>query len=104
MIWFDNKFLDFVAEIQYFSRISSFSIRPRLNLIYDRAVKVFFFNEMDLEYYLILAEGPGVARGIFFLKFLKKIFECFFSLCHPPASPECPQKISAQSVQPFGRL
>ena len=38
--------------------------------------------------YIILAEGPGVARG-------KKNFD-FSSLCHPPATHECPQKISAQ--------
>ena len=25
-------------------------------------------------------------------------------LKHPPGTPECPQKISAHSVQPFGRL
>ena len=38
----------------------------------------------------------------------KKNFELFFwnfiSLYHPPATHECPQKISAQPVQPFGRL
>jgi len=45
-----------------------------------------------LKSYLLLAEGPGVTRGNFFLK------------KHPPATHECPQKISAQSVQPFGRL
>ena len=28
----------------------------------------------------------------------------FFSLCHPPATHECPQKKSAQSIQSFGRL
>ena len=28
----------------------------------------------------------------------------FFSLSHSPATHECPQKNSAQSVQPFGRL
>ena len=28
----------------------------------------------------------------------------FFSLKHPSGTPECPQKNSAQSVQPFGRL
>ena len=51
-------------------------------------------------YYKLLAEGPGVAaRGIFFL-----IFELFFSLIHPRVTHECPQKISAQSIQPFGRL
>ena len=56
-------------------------------------------------YIYILAEGPGVACGKKCLKkkFEKKIWD-FFSLCHPPASPECPQKNSAQSVQPFGRL
>ena len=39
-----------------------------------------------------LAEGPGVARGF------------FFSLKHPPGTPECPQKMSTHSVQPSGRL
>ena len=28
----------------------------------------------------------------------------FFSLKHPPGTLECPRKMSAQSVQPFGRL
>ena len=28
----------------------------------------------------------------------------FFSVKHPPATPECSQKISVHSVQPFGRL
>ena len=28
----------------------------------------------------------------------------FLSLCHPQATHECPQKISANSVQSFGRL
>ena len=28
----------------------------------------------------------------------------FFSLCHLQATHECPQKVSAYSVQPFGRL
>ena len=39
-------------------------------------------------------------------KKIKKILEKFrfFNLLHPPAINECPQKISAQSVQPFGRL
>ena len=37
-------------------------------------------------------------------KIKKKNVECFFSLCHPPTTHECPQKNSAQSVQPFGRL
>ena len=59
-------------------------------------------------FYLWLAEGPGVARGKinFERKFFfeKTNFGFFFSLCHPPATHECPQKISAQSVQPFGRL
>ena len=53
--------------------------------------------------YVILAEGPGVAHGKKknFGFFLNKIF---FSLCHPQATHKCPQKISAHSVQPFGRL
>ena len=37
-------------------------------------------------------------------KKFEKFFLDFFSLCHPPATPECPQKISAPSVQPLGRL
>ena len=68
-------------------------------------------------FYRILAEGPGVARGKFFLKkrifekknlekknFEKIIFGFFFSHYHPQATHECSHKISAQSVQPFGRL
>ena len=56
-----------------------------------------------------LAEGPGVARGKkmfeqnFFEKTVKKMFEIFFSNLALDTH-ECPQKISAQSVQPFGRL
>ena len=37
-------------------------------------------------------------------KFEGKKFRIFFYLKHPPATHECPQKISAQSVQPFCRL
>ena len=50
---------------------------------------------------MIPAEGPGVARE----KKGKKIdfFFDFFSLCHPRATHECPQKNSAYLVQPFGR-
>ena len=44
-----------------------------------------------VSFYMLLAEGPGVARR-------KNFFE------HSPATHECPQKNSAQSVQPFGRL
>ena len=51
-----------------------------------------FFNVMQLSIYLILAEGPGVAR--------EQIFEKKNILKKPPATHECPQKISAQSVQP----
>ena len=28
----------------------------------------------------------------------------FVNLCHPKVTHECPKKISAHSVQPFGRL
>ena len=45
-----------------------------------------------LKFYKQLAEGPGVARD----KKLEKN--------HPPATHECPQQISVQSAQPFGRL
>ena len=67
----------------------------------------FLFKEL---YYLdILAETPGVAWEIkkFFLKikFLKNTnFIIFFSQCYPQDTHEFPQKMSAQSVQPFGRL
>ena len=50
---------------------------------------------------LILAEMPGVARGKKNLKKTKKKNSTFFSLL---ATHECPQTISAHSVQPFGRL
>ena len=46
----------------------------------------------NLSIYWLLAEGPCVARG--------KKFTIF--LAHN--THECPQKNSAQSVQPFGRL
>ena len=55
-------------------------------------------------FYVTLAEGPGVARDKKFKKKFKKLFRMFFSPLHSPATPECPQKISAQSVQLFGRL
>ena len=51
---------------------------------------------------MVLPEGPGVARGK--KKFEEKNFRIFLSLKHPPATHECPQKMSTQSVQPFGRL
>ena len=35
---------------------------------------------------------------------MEKKISNFFSLLHPPVTHECPQKNSAQSVQPFGRL
>ena len=52
------------------------------------------FNWMNLKSYR-LAEGPGVARG-------KKIE--FFKPKIPPVTHEFPQKVSAHSVQLFGRL
>ena len=54
--------------------------------------------------YYILAEKPSFARENKNLKknFGKKLD--FFSLKHPLATHECPQNISAHSVQPFGRL
>ena len=68
-------------------------------------------NCADMVYtYYTLAKGPDVARGKkIVLKSRKKIFEKrkilnFFSLKHPPTTYECPQKISAHSVQPFGCL
>ena len=42
------------------------------------------------------ANGPGVPRK-------KNLNSILFSLCHPQANHECPQTISALSVQPFGR-
>ena len=48
------------------------------------------------ENFNILDEGPVATRGIQILK--------EFSLCHPQATHECPQTISAHSVQPFGWL
>ena len=49
---------------------------------------------LDFQNYLLLVEGPGVARG---KKFEKIKFLFNFLL-------KCPQKNSAQSVQLFGRL
>ena len=55
-------------------------------------------------FYVTLTEGPGVARDKkFFKKFLKNYLD-FFQPITFPGHPWCPQKISAQSVQPFGRL
>ena len=50
-------------------------------------------------------KGPahGIKKNIIKKKFEEKLFD-FFSLCHPQATHECPQKFSAHSVQPFGRL
>ena len=59
-------------------------------------------NQPALCFNMVLPEGPGVARGK--KKFEEKKFRIFFSLKHPPATHECPQKNSAQSVQPFCRL
>ena len=49
--------------------------------------------------YILLAEEPCVARGILFFQWEK--MSIFFSLYN---TNELPQNISAQSVQPFGRL
>ena len=63
-----------------------------------------FFNEESFQksemIHLIFAEGPGVARE---KKNLQKIFKKMFKLCQPQAIHECPQNISAHSVQSFGR-
>ena len=50
--------------------------------------------------YLQLAERLGVARG----KKEKICEEEKLKQKHSPATQECPQKNSSQSVQPFGRL
>ena len=68
----------------------------------ENSTFIWFFLYNKMQKFIILAEGPGVARGKKRLK--KKLSKTFEFLCHPPATPECPQKISAQSVQPFGRL
>ena len=52
-------------------------------------------------YLLKPVEGPGVVRG---KKCGKRKKEIFFLPTTPPATPERPQKMPAQSVQPFGRL
>ena len=66
---------------------------------------IFNRNALDMRKYWILAE---VARKKNLKKNVEKIFWNkkldFFSLWHPVAPLECPQKISAWSVQPFGRL
>ena len=51
-------------------------------------------------FYFILAKGPSVARE----KNFEKKIRIVSSLKHPTTTHECPQKNSAQSVQPFGRL
>ena len=53
--------------------------------------------------YITLAEGPSIARRE---KLIKKKFRIFLkpNTCRLPATHECPQQISAQSIQPFGRL
>ena len=59
------------------------------------------YTSVYIKYYIILAEGPGVARKKINFeekKFLENFFLDFFSLCNPPATHECPQKNSAQSV------
>ena len=53
--------------------------------------------------YFKLAEGPGVARVK--KKFEeKKIFDFFLAYVTPRPPMSVHKKISAQSVQPFGRL
>ena len=52
-----------------------------------------------LQFYNLLAKRPGVAREIFF-NLEKNKFQIFLAY----NTHECPQKISAQSVRPFGRL
>ena len=57
-------------------------------------------NIKYLEFYLLLAEGLGVARG---KKFEEKNFVFLaYNTPRPPISVL--KKISSQSVQPFGRL
>ena len=52
----------------------------------------------------MLAEGTGVARGKKKkkLKIIERGKIDFLSLCHPKTTHECPQKMSADLVQPFG--
>ena len=53
--------------------------------------------------YSVKNEVPGVARGI--KKYdLKKLKNYIFCLFYPRDTPGFPQKISAHSVQPYGRL
>ena len=52
------------------------------------------FKYKPIKEHLILAEGPGVARG-------KKNQNCF-SRCHSQATHKCQQQISAHLVQLFG--
>ena len=56
---------------------------------------IILYSNMNL--YIILAKGPGVARGKFLFekKNLKKNFGFFLGLYHPLATHECLQQISA---------
>ena len=51
---------------------------------------------------MLQAEGPGIARGKKNVE--KKNFQIFLYPFTPPGSPMSVQKISAHSIQPFGRL
>ena len=66
----------------------------KCNSYYGEVVSCSSVNTI-LMFYFILAEGTGFARG------KNKNFEFFLAYNTPH---ECPQKNSAQSVQPFGRL
>ena len=61
-----------------------------------------FTIEENLKYKK-LAEGPGVARGKKILK-KKKNLDFFLAFITPRPPMIVHKKISAQSVQPFGRL
>ena len=57
-------------------------------------LKRFIYNQL---------KGPALPGEFFFFFILKKMFE-FFQPIKPTATHKCLQKISAHSVQPFGRL
>ena len=82
-----------IGFLKKFSQFNS-AVWTAIAYIYIRAKK---------ELYYKLAQGPAlpVEKKIWTKKILNKKFR-FFSLKHPQATHECPEKNPAQSVQLFG--
>ena len=84
---------------------SLYNPRPPLSLHKkfqpNRSSRLVGYREHIYDCLVLLYE---CSKNFFFFKLKEKRIGFLFSLYHPPATHECPQKVSAQSVQPFGRL